>query len=229
MNDKPNNKPNLHRRRSIRLKGYDYSQPGAYFITICTNNRECLFGEIVHEKMVLNDAGNMIQTIWDEMPFNYIGTEIDQFVVMPNHIHGIVFINVGATPCGYPDSGPRACPDATLCGCPDATTNGYPILKTRGGSMNGEKIGQPQGVAPTGGLSLFDVVHRFKTMTTKRYTDGVKQSGWQSFQGKLWQRNYFEHIIRNDAELNGIREYIIYNPLNWALDNENPSIAEKGA
>jgi putative transposase len=227
MDDKPNNKPDLHHRRSIRLQGFDYSQPGAYFITMCAHNRECLFGDIIHEKMILNDAGIMTQTIWGEMPFHYKGIEIDEFVIMPNHVHGIVVINnVGA--------GPRACPDSTTYGCLDAT-NGHHILNTCGGSMNGEKIGQakglgqPQGVAPTGRLSLFDVVYRLKTMTTKRYIDAVKQLGWRSFQGKLWQRNYYEHIIRNDVELNGIREYIINNPLNWALDRDNPLIAGKGA
>jgi REP element-mobilizing transposase RayT len=78
---------NIHRRRSIRLQGYDYSQAGAYFITICTQNRECMFGEIVGGKMALNHAGNMIQTVWDEIPIHYAGIETDEFVAMPNHIH----------------------------------------------------------------------------------------------------------------------------------------------
>jgi REP element-mobilizing transposase RayT len=110
------------------------------------------------------------------------GGEIDAFVVMPNHIHGIIIL-VGA--------GPRACP----------------------------ALGQPQGVAPT--LSLPDVVHRFKTMTTKRYADGVEQCGWRLFPGRLWQRNYYEHIIRNEGDLDAIRRYIACNPLRWHLDREN--------
>ena len=80
--------------------------------------------------------------------------------------------------------------------------------------------GQPQGVAPTWGLP--DVVHRFKTMTTKRYSDGVKQWRWPPYTGKLWQRNYYEHVIRNDKEINRAREYILINPLKWELDQENP-------
>lgn len=186
-----------YHRRSIRLKGYDYSQPGAYFLTICTQHRECMFGEIADGKMVLNPAGEMIQTVWDEIPFHYAGIDIDEFMAMPNHIHGIVVI-VGATPRGYPGSIP--------CGFP-------------GGP------GQAQGPAPTGNtgtLSLPDVVHRFKTMTTKRYADGVKQSGWRLFSGKLWQRNYWEHIVRNETELNGIREYIQTNPDLWRSDSLNP-------
>ncbi len=114
--------PAMHRRRSIRLRGYDYSRAGAYFVTICVQNRQCLFGDITNEEMRLNDAGKMIQTVWDEIPEHYPGIKTDEFVIMPNHIHGIVVI--------------------------------------------------------TAGLSLPDVVHRFKTMTTKRYTDGVKQSSW---------------------------------------------------
>ena len=87
-------------------------------------------------------------------------------------------------------------------------------------------IGQPQGVAPTG-LSLPDVIHRFKTMTTKRYIDGVKHHGWPRFDGKLWQRNYWEHIIRNDDELNRIRQYIINNPAKWEMDRNHPGTGNR--
>ncbi len=184
--------PAIHHRRSIRLQGYDYSQAGAYFVTLCTQNRECLFGDIVNGDMRLNDAGRMVQAVWDEIPAHYPGIDIDAFIVMPNHIHGIIVI-VGAAPCGRPDS---AC-----------SPNG----QARGND------GQARGPAPTE-LSLSDVVHRFKTMTTKRYVDGVKQNGWSPFAGKLWQRNYWEHIIRNEPELNRIREYIHNNPAQWKLD-----------
>ena len=198
--------PDIHRRRSIRFQGYDYSQAGAYFITICTQNRECMFGEIVDGKMVLNHAGKMIQTVWDEIPIHYAGIETDEFVVMPNHIHGIIIIVVGATPCGCPVS-TRGCPVSTPRACPDN--------------------GQPRGVVPTEPagntetLSLGDMVHRFKTMTTKRYADGVKQNGWAPFPGRLWQRNYWEHIVRNEMELNRIREYIHTNPTQWKFDRLN--------
>ena len=195
--------PAIHHRRSIRLRGYDYSRAGAYFITLCTQNRECLFGEILNRETRLNAAGNMIQTVWNEIPNYYPGIEIDEFVIMPNHIHGIVVIttHVGATPRGCPGSStpPHCCPIP--------------------------KSGQAQGPAPTPmrqnndvGLSLPDVVHRFKSMTTKRYVDGVKQNGWSSFPGKLWQRNYWEHIIRDESELIRIREYIHNNPAQWELD-----------
>jgi len=109
---------------------------------------------------------------------------------MPNHIHGIV--NVGAAPCGRP-------------------------------SLYESKQGQPRGVAPTETinqtLSLPDIVHRFKTMTTKRYVDGVNHQSWPCFPRRLWQRNYWEHIIRNDQELHDTREYICNNPAQWELDD----------
>lgn len=191
--------PDIHHRRSIRLHGYDYSRNGMYFVTICTQGRLRLFGDIADGEMQLNDAGRMVRAIWDEIPAHYCGIEIDQFTVMPNHIHGIIKL-VGATP--------RGCPSST---CPG-------------------DVGQPQGVAPTGFVegqaqgpaptkySLPDVVHRFKTMTTKKYTDGVKQNGWQAFPAKLWQRNYYEHIIRNEAAYLKIAEYIQTNPQRWEED-----------
>jgi putative transposase len=128
----------------------------------------------------------MLTNVWRQIPDHYPSIDIDEFVVMPNHIHGIIVI-AGAGDIEQPE----------LPG------------------------GRPQGVAPTG-LSFSDVVHRFKTMTTKQYIDGVKQSGWQPFDGKLWQRNYYEHVIRSENELNEARQYILNNPLKWSLDNENP-------
>jgi putative transposase len=192
---KMNYDPRIHHRRSIRLKGYDYATAGAYFVTICTQGRECLFGEIIPGAMRLNKAGNMIQDVLSNLPIKYIGIEIDEFIVMPNHIHMIIFLNtnVGAGPSAFPHNE---------------------------GSNIGLIKGQPHGVAPT--MSLPDVVHRFKSLTTLRYSYGVKQQGWLPFPGKLWQRNYYEHIIRNEYDLNEIREYISNNPLKWELDKENP-------
>ncbi|MEA2108657.1 MAG: transposase, partial [Pseudomonadota bacterium] len=94
--------PETHYRRSIRLRGYDYSQPGVYFVTICTQSRKCLFGGIVAAEMVLNDAGRMVETVWNEIPGYYPGIYTDTFQIMPNHIHGIIVI-VGAGPCACPD------------------------------------------------------------------------------------------------------------------------------
>jgi putative transposase len=192
--------PERHHRRSIRLKGYDYRQAGAYFVTICTQDRAFLFGQVVHDEMQLNDAGKMVYDVWNDLPAFYPGVQTDAFIVMPNHIHGIIIL-VGADP--------RVCPAQPSVGVGPRAYPGQP-----------QEMGQPQGVAPT--LGLPDVVHRFKTMTTKRYADVVKQLGWEPFRGRLWQRNYYEHIIRNEESLNRIQEYILTNPMRWALDRENP-------
>ncbi|MEA2109997.1 MAG: transposase, partial [Pseudomonadota bacterium] len=96
--------PDIHRRRSIRLKGYDYSQAGAYFVSICTQNRECLFGEIVNRDMVLNDAGRMVESVWGELPIRFGHIELDQFIIMPNHIHAIFMLHRRGEPCVRPDS-----------------------------------------------------------------------------------------------------------------------------
>jgi putative transposase len=206
MNNQPQTKgqprgvapTNLHVRKSIRLKGYDYSQAGLYFITICTQNRLCLFGEIENGEMVLNDAGMMIKTVWHEIPVYYHKFNVREFVVMPNHIHGIIQIISNPKPVG---AGPRVCPINEW-----QQTNRQPH----------KTIGQPQGVAPT--MSLSDIVHRFKTLTTKRYTDGVNNNYWPRFNKKLWQRNYYEHIIRDEKSYYQISEYIQTNPLKWQND-----------
>jgi putative transposase len=207
--------PARHHRRSIRLQGYDYTRPGAYFVTIVTQGRACLFGEVMAGEMRMNDAGRMVQQVWDELALFYEGVQTDAFIVMPNHVHGIIILtgNVRATPrgCPNPQSGPGQARGP-------APTSGS---------------GQAQGPAPTAAtaptLGLPDVVHRFKTMTTKRYADGVRANQWTPFPGRLWQRNYYEHIIR-DVGANGgatsrsplqrIREYILTNPLRWHLDRE---------
>ena len=207
--------PDRHHRRSIRLKEYDYAQAGLYFVTICTQDRARLFGQIVDDEMCLSDAGRMVQAVWEEMAHVYPGVAVDEYVVMPNHVHGII----------------------ELVGCdPDAEHN----------APGGGGRGRPRGAAPTGEsgsssssvgagpcacpvttgqttLSLPGVVHRFKTLTTKRYADGVRQSGWHPFNGRLWQRNYYEHIVRNDASLERLRDYILANPSRWPFDQENPT------
>ncbi len=108
LNHAPTNKyagmnydPDKHRRRSIRLKGYDYSEAGAYFITICTNHRECLFGDVVDGEMRLNDAGTMVRDVWRKISEHFSHADINEFVVMPNHVHGIILI--------YPNGRGMAC------------------------------------------------------------------------------------------------------------------------
>lgn len=213
--------PDRHHRRSIRLRGYDYTQAGAYFVTIVTQDRACLFGDIADGAMRLNDAGRMVQTIWDDIPMFYPGVDTGAFVVMPNHVHAVIVL-VGAPRRGQPQG--IAPTDNTNAG-PVATARPVPADAGRGGVADGS--GQPQGVAPT--LSLADVVHRFKSLTTSRYADGVERSRWPPFRGRLWQRNYYEHVVRDEASLGRIRRYILDNPANWATDLENPSALQPGS
>ena len=204
--------PQRHHRRSIRLKGYDYAQAGAYFVTICAQGRECFFGEVVNDQVQLNDAGQMMESAWLDLPNRFPHVELDEFVVMPNHMHGIIVIVDRATD----DVG------AGLVPAPKAITNGAtPDRATPDGAT---PDGATTRVAPTAiGPTLGDIVGAYKSITTDEYIVGVKQRGWPRFDRKLLQRNYYEHIIRNERELNAIRQYIQNNPLKWALDRDNPT------
>jgi len=174
-----------HHRHSMRLLGYDYAQVGAYFVTSVTKDRVCLFGEIVDGEMRLNDGGRMIEQWWFELNRKFSTVETDEFVVMPNHFHGIVVI-AGVTVGADLRVGPNS---------------------------EGAHAGAP---LPT-------IIQWFKTMTTNEYMRGVKTRSWTPFAGRLWQRNYYEHIVRCENELTRIREYIANNPLQWEMDRENPS------
>ena len=141
--------------------------------------------------MRLNEIGKLANQYWVEIPEHFPFVRLDEFVVMPNHVHGIIQIISNPAPVG---TGPRACPD----------NDGHPIK------------GHPQGVAPT--MTLFDIVHRYKSFTTNQYIEGVKQNNWHPFDKKLWQRNYYEHVIRNEKSYDQICEYIASNPLHWQDD-----------
>ena len=175
-----------HRRRSIRLSALDYSQPGAYFVTVVTQARECLFGEVSDSEMRLNRAGVMVRDIWIRLPCSFSNVSADNSVVMPNHIHAIVEINdVRGSPCGRPSPGRQA----------------RRVRRRHRGA----------------------VIGAFKSLTTVEYSRGVRKEGWAAFQGRLWQRNYFEHIVRSDESRDRILDYIVDNPGNWTHDHENPS------
>jgi REP element-mobilizing transposase RayT len=177
--------PDIHHRKSIRLKNYDYSQTGLYFITICIHDRSPLFGKIIDGEMLLNAAGYMVANQWLQLPYRFSSIVLHEYIVMPNHFHGVIE-SVGAIPCG--------CPNAAIsCGCPD-----------RAGIKPAPTIG--------------DVVGAFKSLSTNEYIKNVKQNNWRPFAGKLWQRNYYEHIIRNEESYLKIADYIQTNPLRWQED-----------
>ena len=184
-----NHNPPLPHRRNLRLPEFDYSQPGAYFVTIVTQDRKTLFGQVFIGKMVLNETGKMVKEVIDQIPEHYPGINVEISVIMPNHVH-ILFLIADV-------AGPRTC------------------------HMDQPDDGQPQGVAPTQDqLSLPEIVHRIKSLTTHRYTMGVMNKGWTRFEKHLWQRNYYEHVIRNEWDYRAIYDYILANPMNWEKDEE---------
>jgi putative transposase len=181
-------------RHSIRLKGYDYAQSGGYYVTLVTQGRENLFGEIHNAEMIRNEAGEMLAQWWNELPHKFPSITVDTFVVMPNHFHGIIIIHDESVGAG-------------LVPAPLGATTPVPAV-----------LAQAR-VAPTIG----EIIGAFKSITTHEYICGVKQSGWHPFTGKLWQRNYYEHILRDQSDWERIRAYIADNPLNWKEDEENPA------
>ncbi len=198
--------PNKHHRKSIRLKGYDYAQAGLYFVTICVQNRACLFGEITNETLQLNDAGKMISTWYYELENKFPDIKCGEYIVMPNHFHCVIH-NVGADLRVCPDDG-QSQPENGL------THRSAPTILDEKPPILGEHTGSP----------LHLVVQWFKTMTTNEYIRNVKTNNWQRFDGKLWQRNYWEHIIRNEKSHQNISEYIVNNPIKWNVDKLNPEM-----
>lgn len=202
--------PKKHHRRSIRLKGYDYSQSGYYYITLCVKNIDYLFGEIVDHQMILNDAGKMVEKWFHELDHKYPDIECGEYVVMPNHFHCIIENNGKGNPNMKDKTGttwkpgemhdPARGVGANLGVCPDELEEGE--------YKWGEHIGSP----------VRNVVQWFKTMSTNEYIRGVKTMGWKRFEGKLWHINYWEHIIRDQNSFDFISSYILENPKNWHTD-----------
>ncbi len=174
----------LHHRRSIRLRHYDYSLPVAYFVTICTHGRRCLFGEVLDGAMVLNELGLLVRDCWLATPTARIETTLDEFVVMPNHLHGIIQIGEMAE------------------------------SQAQGSMSEGGPAGR-KFVSPSGGLGA--IVRGFKGVATSRAVN----SGL-SPRASLWQRGYYEHVIRSERALAQVRDYVRFNPAKWEADRDNP-------
>lgn len=185
--------PHIHHRRSIRLIGYDYSQAGLYFITICVKNRECLFGEIIDGEMNLNDAGKIANQCWLEIPNHFPDTILHEHIIMPNHVHGIVEL-VGAKNFS-PENADTPCEIVNTP--PDISNN-----------INGAKNFSP---LRSPSKTIGSVVRGFKIGVTKwmRHNTDIYD---------VWQRDYYEHIIRNEQSYQTISEYIINNPAKWNDD-----------
>lgn len=198
--------PQKHHRRSIRLKGYDYSQAGAYFVTIVAWQREMLFGEIVNGEMKLNRNGRIVRYAWFDLKNHYRYVELGAFVIMPNHAHGIiVLVDDGGETLHNSRGGSSVSGKVPLLGGLNAGIEPVKTDQTR-----------PH-VKPQIRHDLPEIVRAFKSFSARRInrlrrTDGIP----------VWQRNYYEHIIRNDREMDNITRYIESNPSMWAEDDENP-------
>ena len=280
--------PDIHHRRSIRLKGYDYASEGLYFVTMCVQNRECLFGEIINNEMVLNDAGRMVEKWYNKTQDKFPDIVCHEMIIMPNHFHCIwenVGLHgasaVGADPCVRPvtndvrplsnnvrrvtndvnhdpydclieknvrpiepnnkhivDNDNHIVDEGAHADAPIQMNDTYldipnNIIDKYGGDegghandderniMEGGHMGPPLRDTDLGmhtGSPLSSVVQWFKTMSTNEYIRGVNELGWPPFDRKLWQRNYYEHIIRDDTSLQTIAYYIINNPSLWQND-----------
>jgi len=179
--------PNKQHRRSIRLKGYDYSQLGAYFVTVCAHQKDNLFGRVINGSVELNEYGQIVTREWFKSSKVRHEIELDAFVLMPNHLHGIVWI-----------VNPEASVD--LMDEETVEANGHSPL--------------PRGAAPK---SLGAFIIGFKSTVTRQINQLRTKPGHP-----VWQRNYYEHIIRSERALHAIREYIEQNPLRWEMDRYNP-------
>ncbi|MDD3050399.1 MAG: hypothetical protein PHR06_04570 [Candidatus Cloacimonetes bacterium] len=177
--------PDIHKRRSIRLKGYDYSQANFYFITICCDNNICRFGNIVKNEMILNDYGKIAYNQWEKLAKRFQNFELNVFQIMPNHIHGIIVLNdiVGAS-----------------------------LAVAQNGGMDIRAGASP---APT----IADIVGAYKSLVSNECLEIFKSKN--ETMGKLWHRNYYEHIIRNEQSYENISNYITNNPVNWQHDKFN--------
>ncbi len=195
MNNNQQYNPNLHHRNSIRMKGYDYSHAGLYFITICCQDRIHRFGYIENDEMVLNEYGKIAYEEWTNLTTRFHFFESDVFQIMPNHIHGIIVLNnVGATLAVAQTGQPQGLPQR-------------------------QPQGLPQQVGASPAPTIGNIVGAYKSIVANACLDIYKSKN--EIMGKFWQRNYWEHIIRNEKSYRTISDYIINNPRKWNDDKFN--------
>jgi REP element-mobilizing transposase RayT len=171
--------PERHRRRSIRVPGYDYATPGVYYVTINIQYHACVLGMVEDGVMVLSHVGQMVDSWWGNIVARFPCVQHDAYVVMPNHLHGLLRL-------------------------------GYETHEER--DEDGVKMDS------FGSVALDRVMRWFKSATTRDYQVGVDRYGWAPYPGRFWQRNYYEHIVRDDRDLDRIRAYIDGNPSRWTED-----------
>jgi len=200
-------KSNLPRRSPTRLRDYDYRQPGAYFVTICAQHRKCLFGAITDGKMRLNEIGQIVVECWERIPQHFPSVELGECVIMPNHFHGIISWGIMEA---------RA---------PHLPKN----INTRRGEVTSpvntnptNRSGEVTSPARKGSPALGKIVAYFKHQSTKHINQHHNKPGT-----RIWQRNYYDHVIRDDPDLQRLRQYIQDNPMKWALDQLHPDNPSK--
>lgn len=191
----------FNKRSSLRLKGYDYSKAGLYFITICCQNRINRFGVVENGEMNLNEYGQIAHDEWLKLSQRFSNFELDAFQIMPNHMHAILALNEHTVDAGF-----------------------SPASKTNTNEMSQPNRPQPRRFAATSPqknavTTVSDIVGAYKSLVANACLKIFKTNN--KTMGKLWQRNYYEHIIRNDKSYKTISEYIINNPKNWEEDKLN--------
>ena len=177
-------------RRSQRWRGFWYGATRLYYVTLVIQDRRCLLGEVQGTHVALSPAGSLVRATWMGIARRFPRVRLDEFVVMPNHVHGIL---------GFRE------PQQVAVG---------PTGRSPGGVASGRG---------SFGTTLGELVGWFKVQTTRGYVWGVRQDGWEPFPGRLWQRNYYDRVIRDEQELLHGRAYILENPRRWARDRENPN------
>jgi putative transposase len=187
----------------MRLRGYDYSKEGAYYVTMCTLERECVLGKIKDRVMILSRIGEIIKSCWETIPDHFENVELGDYVIMPNHVHGVILLR------GVPSRDGVTCGDNLIC---------------RGevtSPLHDPSATEPQRYTPSRRATLGHVVALYKYQSTKMI-NAIRDAAGTRF----WQRNYYEHIIRGAKDLEHIQKYIADNVSNWSEDEENPESAQ---
>lgn len=211
--------PDAHKRKSIRLKNYNYSKEWLYFITISIKNKLCLFWEIKNSELMLFDSWKMVGEYWSGLENKYDNIKLHDFIVMPNHFHGIIEIIkqnekcdckiCRGAPCGYPNNQN----DVNSNIQNDVNSNNQNIEKSKTHTIQGTHKG-----CPYGRNIIWNIIGWFKSITTNRYIENVIKNNWNHFNWKLWQRNFYEHIIRDEKWYFKISDYIKNNSVLWEED-----------
>jgi REP element-mobilizing transposase RayT len=197
----------LPHRKQLRLRGYDYAFPGVYFVTICSVRKLAVFGSVSGEKIVLSPAGEIVRSEWVALAERFAGLALDEFVIMPNHLHGVLgFVGQAGGASRGPTGGASPSPTTTNT----TTKPGLASFDPKGGAS------RAGGASPS--PTLFDVIGAFKSISTIKVNRLLRRRGVP-----LWQRSYYEHIVRTGEDLRKIQRYILENPFMWSLDPENPN------